>query len=102
MAMRLPEVPAGAQDREILKVSFVVEEGREDGPMRVLCDVSAFRDPYRTGMILAMAGRIVLEALRAATGGNSALMEQAQAQMTEGFVRDMELPDAPSRVEHVE
>jgi hypothetical protein len=75
----------------------------EDKKLIVACDPTAepLSTPYMIGMSLAMSGRIILEALRVHTNGNPNLMEQAQAEMTQGFVKDMQLPDSPSKVEKV-
>jgi hypothetical protein len=86
--------PESAPERsEILVVSI-----GPDNKMVVKCQPGAFHSDYQAGMMLAQVGRIVLEAIRKASGGNPGLMEQAMAEMTRAFVRDMELPDDPASV----
>lgn len=77
-----------------------VEEAKDDG-LIVTCQPAAFKAPRQTGAMLAMIGRVILEAIRKDSNGNPALMEQAMAQMTDGFIKDMQLPDQPSEVKQI-
>lgn len=71
----------------------------EQGRLLVRCQPQHFGNPYKTGVTLAMAGRIICEAIRDKCGGNPNLREQAEAEMTKGFTRDMELPGPPPEVQ---
>lgn len=66
-----------------------------EGKLLVRCKPQGFESPYKTGVILAMAGRIIVESIRQEIQGNPNLREQAEAEMTRGFVRDMEIPGEP-------
>lgn len=73
-----------------------VDQEEEGGESRVRCCACAFQNSYVAGIMLAMIGRMILEAIRLEAHGNPGLMEQAMADMATAFVKDMALSsDSP-------
>lgn len=54
-------------------------------------ELSAFETEYKTGMMLAMIGKTILEGLCDNCSGNPNMMEQAMAGMAEGFGKELEI-----------
>lgn len=74
----------------LLQVRWKDEPG---GSMVTRCVLGeeGFPAEYKTGLMLAMIGKTILEGLRDHSGGTQAMMEQAMAGMAEGFKNEMEL-----------